>query len=216
MVSGRKSNSTNSLECVTLFVNNLSKKMLWKGLFAFFSYHGRMLDVFISSKPSEEGHRESIKSGVGKIQCSERFLQKKEAVSAEGLDRKVSNVEPRARVDGQRPHPERWLTSFAGISRRPSLAMAFPSMPAIYGQGGKRAGIDENGLEGVVEETRSKKVDSTVGKDSGDNGADSAGIHVDVAVESNLAAGMVNVNVNEDEGDSGKNDPPPQCKEKDH
>ncbi|PPR99061.1 hypothetical protein GOBAR_AA21616 [Gossypium barbadense] len=87
-----------------------TKKMLWKGLFAFFSYHGRMLDAFISTKPSEEGHRfhfvgfsycllgirESIKSGVAKFNVR---------VSAEGLDRKVSNVEPRARVDGQRPHP---------------------------------------------------------------------------------------------------------------
>ncbi|KAK5834908.1 hypothetical protein PVK06_010588 [Gossypium arboreum] len=92
--------------------------MLWKGLFAFFSYHGRMLDAFISNKPSEDGHRfhfvgflycllgirESIKSGVAKFNVRNCFYRRKR-VSAEGLDRKVSNVEPRARVEGQRPHP---------------------------------------------------------------------------------------------------------------
>ncbi|KAB2085563.1 hypothetical protein ES319_A05G406400v1 [Gossypium barbadense] len=44
----------------TVFVKNIPVAMHWKGLWALFSYHGEVLDVFISVKRCKDGKRFSF------------------------------------------------------------------------------------------------------------------------------------------------------------
>ncbi|KAK8598053.1 hypothetical protein V6N13_095445 [Hibiscus sabdariffa] len=44
-------------EGVSLFIFNLPEKLHWKGLWVLFSYHGDVLDAFISRKRSKGGQR---------------------------------------------------------------------------------------------------------------------------------------------------------------
>ncbi|KAK5786882.1 serine/arginine-rich splicing factor SC35-like [Gossypium arboreum] len=42
-------------ELRTVFAYNISDSMHWKGLWALFSFHGNVVDTFISAKRSKEG-----------------------------------------------------------------------------------------------------------------------------------------------------------------